>query len=62
MTGTLTRFGKFFADLGGFSSTYMLGFVKDRTGYFETGFYGIAAACILGLVTGFLLKKMAQRH
>jgi sugar phosphate permease len=60
MTGTLTGFGNFFANLGGFSSTYLLGLIKDKTGYFESGFYGIAAACLLGLVTAFLLKKMAK--
>jgi nitrate/nitrite transporter NarK len=58
MTGTLTGFGNFFANLGSFSFTYLLGFVKDRTGYFESGFYIIAAACLVSLVFTMLLKHM----
>jgi len=58
MTGTLTGFGNFFANLGGFTFSYLLGVLKDKTGYFESGFYCIAAACALGLVFVFLLEKM----
>lgn len=58
MTGTLTGFGNFFANLGGFSFTYLIGFVKDHTGYFESGFYAIAAACLVSLIFTILLKYM----
>ena len=58
LTGTLTGFGNFFANLGVFSFTYLIGFVKDRTGHFEAGFYTIAAACLVGLVFTILLKHM----
>jgi len=60
MTGTLTGFANFFANLGGFSFTYLLGIVKDRTGYFESGFYTIAAACLVSLAFTVLLKKMEE--
>ena len=60
MTGTLTGFGNFFANLGGFTFAYLLGVLKDKTGYFESGFYAIAAACVLGLVFNILLEKMRR--
>ncbi len=60
MMGTLLGFGNFFANLGGFTFTYLLGVLKDQTGYFESGFYAISAACLLGLVFTILLEKM--RH
>jgi len=60
MTGTLTGFGNFFANLGGFSFTYLIGLVKDHTGYFESGFYTIAAACLVSLVFTILLKYMSS--
>jgi sugar phosphate permease len=58
LTGTLTGFGNFFANLGVFSFTYLIGYVKDRTGHFEAGFYTIAAACLVGLVFTVMLKRM----
>ncbi|MFQ5849782.1 MAG: MFS transporter [Candidatus Binatia bacterium] len=61
MMGTLSGFGNFFANLGGFTFTYLLGVLKDQTGYFESGFYAIAAACLLGLMFTFILAEM-RRH
>ena len=55
---TLSGFGNFFANVGAFTFTYLLGMVKDQTGSFETGFYAIAAACLLGLMSTVLLEKM----
>jgi len=60
MTGMLTGFGNFFANLGGFTFTYVLGGLKDRTGYFESGFYAIATACLLGLLFTILLQQMRR--
>jgi nitrate/nitrite transporter NarK len=60
MTGTLMGFSNFFANLGGFTFTYLLGVLKDHTGYFEWGFYAIAMACIIGLVFTVLLEKMRR--
>lgn len=60
MMSTLSGFSNFFANLGGFTFTYLLGVLKDQTGYFESGFYAISVACLLGLVFTILLEKM--RH
>jgi len=60
MLGTLSGFGNFYANLGGLTFTYVLGLLKDRTGYFEAGFNAIATACVLGLVFTFLLDRMRR--
>ncbi|MBI2358961.1 MAG: MFS transporter, partial [Deltaproteobacteria bacterium] len=58
MTGTLSGFGNFFANVGSFTLTYLLGVLKDQTGFFESGFYALAGACLLGFVFTILLEKM----
>jgi len=58
MMGTLSGFGNFFANVGALTFTYLLGMLKDRTGSFESGFYAIAAACLVGLMSTILLEKM----
>ena len=61
MVGTLSGFGNFFANLGSFTFTYLLGSLKDQTGYFETGFYALAGACLVGLVFTILLDQMRRQ-
>jgi sugar phosphate permease len=61
MTCTLTGLGNFFANLGALSFSYLLGFVKDRTGQLEWGFYSIAGACLVGLVFTIVLKHMKEK-
>ena len=39
MMGTLSGVGNFFANLGAFSFTYLLGALKNQTGHFGSGFY-----------------------
>ncbi len=58
MMGTLSGFGNFFANVGAFTFSYLLGFLKDQTGSFRLGFYAIAAACVIGVVFTILLEKM----
>jgi nitrate/nitrite transporter NarK len=48
--GISTGYSNFFANLGGFSSTYLLGWLKDNTGMFKYGFYTIAGLCFIGLI------------
>ena len=60
MTGTLTGFGNFFANLGGFTFAYLLGWLKDKTGFFEMGFYFMSFTCIIGIVFALILGKMRQ--
>jgi nitrate/nitrite transporter NarK len=62
MTGTLTGFGNFFANLGGFTFSYLLGLLKDRTGQFDWGFYIISGACVVSLLFNGVLGKMRQGH
>jgi nitrate/nitrite transporter NarK len=58
MMGTLSGFGNLFANLGAFSVTYLLGALKDRTGYFESGFYTLTATCVIGLALTLILEKL----
>ena len=62
MTGTLSGFSNFFANLGGLTFSFMLGLIKDKTGHFESGFYIISGACLIGLLFTILLEKMRRRH
>ena len=58
--GISSGFSNFFANVGGFTATYLLGALKDRTGAFRFGFLAISGACFLGLALTFLLARM--RH
>jgi nitrate/nitrite transporter NarK len=61
MMGTLSGFGNFLANLGAFGFTYLLGALKDQTGYFGSGFYTLTGASIVGLALTFWLEKMRSR-
>ena len=61
MMGTLSGFANFLANLGSFSFTYLLGALKDQTGYFSSGFYTITGASVVGLALTFWLEKMRRR-
>jgi sugar phosphate permease len=61
MVGTLSGFGNFFANVGAFTFTYLLGVLKDQTGSFKSGFYAISAACLVGFVFTVLLENMRRR-
>ena len=60
MIGSLSGFGNFFANLGGITFSFFVGFLKDKTGLFESGFYAISLACILGIVFTVFLEKMRR--
>ena len=60
MTGTITGFSNFFANLGGFTFTYLLGLLKEETGFFKSGFYVLAVACVVGLLFTFVLERMRR--
>ena len=62
MIGTLSGFGNFFANLGGFTFTYLLGLLKDRSGYFASGFDFVALACVIGLFFVFLLGRGSRKE
>jgi sugar phosphate permease len=58
--GTATGFGNFFANLGGLTFAYLLGAVKDATGAFESGFFTLSAACIVGLFFTIWLARIRR--
>jgi len=60
MTATMTGFSNFFANLGGFAFSYLLGLLKDRTGHLEWGFHTISGACVMGLVFVIILGRMRR--
>lgn len=61
MTATLTGFGNFFANLGGFAFSYLLGLLKDRTGHLGWGFHAISGACIMGFLFVIILERMRRQ-
>jgi sugar phosphate permease len=54
--GISTGFSNFFANMGGFIITYLLGWLKDSTGMFRYGFYIIAGLCFIGLILAVTLS------
>ena len=59
--GISSGFSNFFANIGGFASTWGLGRIKDVTGSFTIGFFTIAACCLIGIaLTAYL--AMIKRH
>ena len=62
ITGTITGFSNFFANLGGFTFTYLLGLLKEETGFFKPGFYTLALACVVGLIFTIVLEGMRRKE
>jgi nitrate/nitrite transporter NarK len=60
MTGIITGVCNLFANLGSVCFVYLLGWIKDVTGSFSSGFYTMAGACIVGLVFSLMLKHMKR--
>ena len=58
--GTTTGFGNFLANLGGFTFTYLLGALRDSSGSFESGFYAIAGAAVVGLIFTILVARVRR--
>ncbi len=59
--GMSSGFSNLFANIGRLTSVYLLGVLKDATGSFESGFYVITGACVVGLVFTVLLAQMRHR-
>jgi nitrate/nitrite transporter NarK len=59
--GISSGFSNFFANIGGFTTTYLLGALKDSTGVFKHGFFTISGACFVGLVLTFILARMRRK-
>ena len=58
--GSTTGFSNFFANLGAFSTVYLLGALKDSSGSFYSGFLVVAVSCLIGLVFTALLARIRQ--
>ena len=59
--GLVTGVSNLFANLGALMTAYVLGVVKDSTGSFARGFFGIATLCLVGVVLSFALARIRQR-
>ena len=58
--GLTTGVGNLFANLGALASAYALGHVKDATGSFASGFYGVAALCAAGVLLSIVLACLRR--
>jgi sugar phosphate permease len=61
VAGTATGVSNLFANVGGLSTAYALGVVRDRAEAFTWGFVGIGAACLAGVVFAVLLARIRAR-
>ncbi|MBI4194243.1 MAG: MFS transporter [Betaproteobacteria bacterium] len=61
VTGTAIGFSNLFANIGGFTTAYALGVIKDRAGTFSWGFAGISGVCLAGVVLAVVLARMRKR-
>jgi DHA1 family inner membrane transport protein len=60
-TGLVTGVANLFANLGALTTAYALGVVKDSTGSFTRGFFGIATLCVIGVLLSFALARIRRR-
>jgi nitrate/nitrite transporter NarK len=59
--GLATGIGNLFANLGALIAAYTLGIVKDTTGSFAAGFYGMAVLAAIGVLIAFWLARLRNR-
>jgi nitrate/nitrite transporter NarK len=59
--GTATGFCNLFANLGGLTTAYALGAVKDMTGSFTWGFISLGGLCVIGAALSVVLARMRNR-
>lgn len=60
--GTATGLSNFFACLGAFVFVYLLGYLKDITASFATGFYSIALLCVVSLIATLVLSRITRNR
>jgi nitrate/nitrite transporter NarK len=56
--GTATGMSNLFANIGGLITAFALGLVKDVTGSFTWGFYGITLLCVAGVALSVALARL----
>jgi sugar phosphate permease len=59
--GTATGFGNLFANIGGLSTAYALGVVKDHAGSFTWGFAGVSGVCLVGVALAWILARIRRK-
>ena len=58
--GSATGFGNLFANIGGLTTAYALGVVKDQAGSFSWGFLGVSGVCLAGVALAVVLARMRR--
>jgi len=58
--GSATGFGNLFANIGGLTTAYALGVVKDQAGSFCWGFLGVSGVCLAGVALAIVLARMRR--
>lgn len=58
--GMAIGFSNLFANLGGMSTAYALGLVRDRAGTFTWGFVGMSVLCLVGVALSAVLARMRK--
>ena len=58
--GSATGFANLFANIGGLTTAYALGVVKDHTGTFTLGFVGVSLVCLAGVALAVVLARMRR--
>jgi sugar phosphate permease len=58
--GTATGFGNLFANIGGLSTAYALGVVRDQAGSFTWGFAGVSGVCLVGVALAWMLAGIRR--
>jgi len=58
--GSATGFGNLFANIGGLTTAYALGVVKDQAGTFSWGFLGVSGVCLAGVALAVVLARMRR--
>ncbi len=59
-SGSTIGFSNFFANIGAFSTVYLLGALKDSSGSFYSGFFAVAISCVIGLVFTASLARLRR--
>jgi len=58
--GISSGFSNFFANVGAFTFLYMIGALKDITGSFNAGFFGLCGCCLTGVGLTLVLARIRR--
>lgn len=60
--GFITSVSNTCANIGGLTSAFALGVIKDATGGFNAGLYGLTAVCLIGVMAALMLERSGRVH